>query len=258
MTKRIFLTKIIAAQMAAFLISGVLNGYVFLNGTPLVRADVKENIVQLPQTIIHRFEPQVIPQKQTSRVVVPQITSTPHTNSINSSVPTTIPTLEPLPTTIFPTTIIPTDKPEPTRAPAPTGAPTTQQSQSGGGGASATAQELETISIINQKRQSAGLSQLVQNGQLTTAARRQSADNAQNGQCDHTGSDGSDFAKRARDAGFTGQPYGETVACRATSPQQAVDLWWGSPGHHAILTNSGIKQIGLGWVDNHQTAVVGY
>lgn len=264
MGKRLFLSKVFVAQLSAFVISIYLNDHLFIHGTPIVRADVKQEIAALPATTINTLKtlPQIViqnsqrqsPQTSPSQTF-PQQSSSSNQTVPTSVVPTTNPTAKPL-STVQPTRR-PTQKPTiaPTNPPAsqPTTKPTTPPQAT-----SVSTLEQQTVDEINRRRGEGGLGALSINSQLTTAARRQSSDNEQNGQCDHDGSDGSDPFKRMQDAGFAGQAYGETVACRATSPQQAVDLWWASPPHHAILTNPGIKQIGLGWVNNYQTADVAF
>ncbi len=117
--------------------------------------------------------------------------------------------------------------------------------------------EEQTIALINQRRQEAGLGSLTKNAYLTAAARKHSADMTSKGFCSHTGSDGSDPNKRARDAGYPGNPYGETIGCGHQTAQSIVNGWWESPGHKEILTNGGIRSIGVGWVGSNQTALVG-
>lgn len=117
------------------------------------------------------------------------------------------------------------------------------------------------VTLINQKR--GGLPALSVNAQLTEAARRESRDNSKRGSvgdCSHTGTDGSNFTSRAKDAGYSGFAHGETIGCGHQSAQAIVDAWWNSPGHHAILTNGEITMIGVGWESSNftaQTAVVG-
>lgn len=122
--------------------------------------------------------------------------------------------------------------------------------------------ENEIIQLINQKRAADGLSILSQSGALTQAARRHSRDNSARtsvSDCSHSGSDGSDFVRRAAEAGIGA--YGETIGCGHGSAQSVVDAWLNSPPHKAILTNGSITVIGVGWAqDKHsaQTALVGF
>lgn len=103
-----------------------------------------------------------------------------------------------------------------------------------------------------------GLSILSVNSQLVAAARRHSKDLSERGFCGHTGSDNSTPWTRAREAGYTGRVYGETVGCGYPTAAAVVDAWWGSPGHKAVLTYSGATVIGMGWWERRQTAMVGY
>ncbi|OGK20174.1 hypothetical protein A3C23_01580 [Candidatus Roizmanbacteria bacterium RIFCSPHIGHO2_02_FULL_37_13b] len=195
-----------------------------------------------------------------------------------SETPTTAPTATPLPQqTVKPTSgfswpddlskwissipklNLPTRSPtrEPVRQP-------TQSPQSNNTNISLSTLEQQTVTLINEKRSAEGKSKLVVNSALTKAARTLSADNAGRasiGQCSHFGSDGSDFIKRANQAGYSGSPFGETIGCGHSSAESIVNGWWSSPPHHAILTNGQVKYIGVGWKQaNHtaQTAVVGF
>jgi uncharacterized protein YkwD len=125
-----------------------------------------------------------------------------------------------------------------------------------------TPQEQEMVNLINQRRTGMGLSTLRVNEQLTMAARRHSADIGPNRLCQHNGTDGSSPWSRASDAGYAGFASGEVVACNFSTALGAVDGWWNSPGHYAILTGVSPNDIGCGWWINSegygwQTCLVG-
>lgn len=257
---RRFYAKLFTAQFLAFAVSVFLNQFFFLKGTPIVQADVSARIATLPETVIDSV--QVISQKaqviKKDNPVIPKINP-----SVAVSIPTytpfpKLPTAEPTPTTAPASQ--PTATAVPTHTPASSSTqpakPTTQPTSAPSSGSNSSL-ETETINIINQKRQQIGLSALSVNGQLATAARRHSTDLNNTGRCDHIGSDGSDPAKRVKDAGYTSfSNLGETVGCKQPNPQALVDAWWASPGHHAILVTPGFQFIGMGWVGEYQTAVL--
>lgn len=202
-------------------------------------------IASRAQTIAHN-------SLENTQSVLPSSTITPTAPNAADTI-ISLPTITPIPT-IKPTTIPTQVVEKPTSAPPPVALSSA--------GANLSAIEQEMVTLINQKRGS--LPALVVNAQLVEAARRESRDNASKGNvndCSHTGSDGSNFATRAKDVGYTGFASGETIGCGHQSAQAIVDGWWNSPGHHDILTNGQITTIGVGWVAGNQTAqsaVVGY
>lgn len=161
--------------------------------------------------------------------------------------PTAIPTRVP--------TLVPTKTPTRTPTNAPTSAPTNkpqEPSQPGNSGL-----ESQTISLINAERQKQNLSQLGTDGALTTAARRHAADMCNNSHFDHTGTDGSTFVTRAKDAGYSGFAYGEVIGWQHTSAESIFNGWMQSPPHHDIILYPSVTKIGVGWSGNCVVGVVG-
>lgn len=109
------------------------------------------------------------------------------------------------------------------------------------------AQERQTVDLINQRRAGMGLSQLQVNMSLTQAARRHSADIGPARLCQHNGTDGSSPWDRIAQAGYAGFAMGEVVGCNFASAQGVVDGWWNSPGHYGILVDPTAVNIGCGW-----------
>ncbi|KXK10446.1 MAG: Cysteine-rich secretory protein family protein [Microgenomates bacterium OLB23] len=123
--------------------------------------------------------------------------------------------------------------------------------------ASPTTLEQQILELINQRRTAAGLQTVTIDGALSTAARNHSTYMASSRVgCTHIGQNGSSPLDRAKSAGYNGQVIGETVACGYTTALGAVDGWWSSPPHKAILTSPNARQIGIGWAQNHQTALM--
>lgn len=112
------------------------------------------------------------------------------------------------------------------------------------------AQEQQTVDLINSRRAAMGLGTLQINPALTIAARRHSDDIGPTGLCQHNGTDGSSPWDRIAQAGYTGSAMGEVVGCGFTTAQGVVDGWWGSPGHYAILTDANANDIGCAWYVN--------
>ena len=115
-----------------------------------------------------------------------------------------------------------------------------------------TAQEQQTIDIINARRSSMGLATLRSDPALHRATRRHTADIGPQNLCQHNGTDGSSPWDRAAQAGYTGFAMGEVVGCGYQTAQSVVDGWWASPGHYAVLTSADARAIGCGWWVNAQ------
>jgi uncharacterized protein YkwD len=110
-----------------------------------------------------------------------------------------------------------------------------------------TAEEEQTIALINARRVAMGLPALRIDSTLVQAARRHSSDIGPHGLCQHTGTDGSSPWDRIAQAGYSGSGRGEVVGCNYDTPLAVVDGWWGSPGHYGVLTGNDINDIGCGW-----------
>jgi uncharacterized protein YkwD len=105
--------------------------------------------------------------------------------------------------------------------------------------------ESQALAAINQQRRAQGCASLEVNASLHQAARVHNEDMARNGIFSHTGSNGSSFAQRARDAGYTFTPTGETIAAGYSSAGAVVKGWMDSAPHREILMNCANQHIGL-------------
>lgn len=203
----------------------------FLNSSPILKVHAQQTSAYTTSG----FSPSSLRQVNTTAVVSP-------TEEI---APSATPTLTPTPTHIaspFPTLIV---------------LPTITEQQTSPITSSQSSLASEMIKLINSKRQSMGLSELVLNAALSKAAYRIADDNAHRGalgDCGHTGSDGADFVRRAAEVGYAGVVTGETVGCGHVSAQSIVDAWWNSPGHYGILTSAEITTAGAAWVAGNHTA----
>ncbi len=106
--------------------------------------------------------------------------------------------------------------------------------------------EQQLIDLINQERIALGLPPLRRDERLMQAARRHSADMAENRHCNHIGSDGSDPFDRIRASGYPMASGSEVIACGYQTPQDALLGWKHSPSHWAILTSANYVDIGCG------------
>ena len=123
----------------------------------------------------------------------------------------------------------------------------------------------EVIRLTNDARRrdqpcsSAVNSSVTKNSALHRAAQLHTEDQRRNGVGDdaHIGSDGSNFAERARREGYRGRPIGENFAAGHTSPRMVVQGWISSPGHCRNLMNPSANEIGIGFKESWWTMVLG-
>lgn len=89
---------------------------------------------------------------------------------------------------------------------------------------------------------------LVMDPAARVAARCHSQDMAENDFFSHTGSDGSNFSTRMRDAGYTGSPRNENIAAGNAGGLAATGQWMGSAtGHCDAVMASGNQDVGIGY-----------
>ena len=106
----------------------------------------------------------------------------------------------------------------------------------------------EVVNLINQGRQGAGLPALNVDARLTTSAQNHSIDMACFSLLSHTGSDGSSIEQRIAAAGYPGSNLQEIIyGGTGAYPQTAFDWWMNDPTHHAVIFNTGITDIGVGF-----------
>lgn len=145
------------------------------------------------------------------------------------------PTATPVPPTATP--IPPTPTPPPTATPTPTPRPT------------ASPQFAERLlELVNQKRAEAGLSPLVLDPALASAAQAHSEDMARNGYFSHIGSDRSTPRRRAIDAGY--EPIlvcKENIAGGQATPEEVLDAWMDRQAQRQNILRPGLQHIGIGY-----------
>jgi len=117
------------------------------------------------------------------------------------------------------------------------------------------AEEQDLFDTINAERVALGLVAVELRPDLICAASRHSADIGTTRTCGHTGSDGSGPGDRVAACPGGAGWSGEIVACGQTTPRSAVDAWIGSPGHNAIMFDSGQRYIGVAMYNNYWTAI---
>lgn len=84
------------------------------------------------------------------------------------------------------------------------------------------------------------------NAALHQAAQKHADDMVANDFFSHTGSDGTEFQDRIRNAGFGGTPVAENIAAGNSTAQDTVQQWKNSDGHCRNLMNSSATHVGIG------------
>ena len=109
-----------------------------------------------------------------------------------------------------------------------------------------TSEEQDMLNLVNNLRQNRGLESLRLNTELNLAAYNHSNDMAINNYFSHTGLNNSNFAERAREAGYVGSPRGENIAAGNSGVQATFNQWFNSSGHLNNMLNSDINEMGIG------------
>jgi uncharacterized protein YkwD len=133
------------------------------------------------------------------------------------------------------------ERPSAAKAPAPAPAPARQ---------AAPDFAAQVIELVNRERAAAGCPALVPNDALMQIAQAHSQDMAGHDFFEHDGSDGRTPFQRMLDAGYRYRSAAENIAAGASSPADAVRLWMNSPGHRANILNCGLRETGVGYVDD--------
>jgi uncharacterized protein YkwD len=111
----------------------------------------------------------------------------------------------------------------------------------------------ELLALVNAERQKGGLPPLILDAQLNQAAQRHAQDLANQGNLNHTGSDGSTMQSRIEATGYSWTAIGENIAMGQTTPQAVMTSWMGSSGHRQNIVNPAFSEIGLGYVEDGGT-----
>lgn len=114
----------------------------------------------------------------------------------------------------------------------------------------------EITNLINQARTSAGLPSLTVNAQLASAAQGHSIDMACYSLLSHSGSDGSTPQQRTTTAGYSGSV--EEMIYAGGYPQDAFNWWMGDATHHAVIFDTKVTEIGVGYAYVSDSTYGGY
>ncbi|HAV75837.1 MAG TPA: hypothetical protein DCX53_00630 [Anaerolineae bacterium] len=114
----------------------------------------------------------------------------------------------------------------------------------------------QLISLLNAAREDYGRPALTVNATLMSAAQAHSLDMACNDFLNHSGSDGTWVGDRLVGAGYPYSYYLEIIAIGL--PQDAMNQWRSDKVHWDALTNSRVKEIGVGYVYSKFSSYGGY
>ncbi|MCL4528061.1 MAG: NBR1-Ig-like domain-containing protein [Chloroflexi bacterium] len=115
----------------------------------------------------------------------------------------------------------------------------------------------EIMSLINNARTQAGLKALTLNSRLAAAAQGHSIDMACYGLLSHSGSNGSTIGQRISAAGYPATFY-EEIIYGGGYPQDAFNWWMNDPMHHAVIFDTRVTEIGVGYAYVADTAAGSY
>lgn len=103
----------------------------------------------------------------------------------------------------------------------------------------------QVVKLVNEERTKAGLSPLIMDEDLTSAANVRAKEIKQ--KFSHTRPDGSSFSTVLTDQGIRFRGSGENIAWGQKSPEQVMNDWMNSDGHRANILNKNFKNIGVGY-----------
>lgn len=102
------------------------------------------------------------------------------------------------------------------------------------------------LALHNQDRQSLGLSELLADRQLSSAAQKHADWMARSGRLSHSGESNSSVADRVRREGYSWSSVGENIAHGYASPSSVMSGWLNSTGHRNNIRRSNYRHVGLG------------
>ena len=105
----------------------------------------------------------------------------------------------------------------------------------------------QLLRLINQYRQSQGLSQLKHLPQLTLAAQRHCNDMVRKNYFSHCDPDKRCLKWRLQRVGYRPRVWAENLAAGLQDPEKVVKKWIDSPEHHQILINREVVHAGIGY-----------
>lgn len=106
----------------------------------------------------------------------------------------------------------------------------------------------QVVNLVNEERAKAGLSALVLDETLASAAMVRATEIETS--FSHTRPDGRSFSTVLSDMGIQYRRSGENIALGQQSPQAVMEGWMNSKGHRANILNPNFTKIGVGYRKN--------
>ena len=106
----------------------------------------------------------------------------------------------------------------------------------------------QVVSLVNRERESAGLSPLTIDRNVSQAAAVRAGEIQTS--FSHTRPDGSSFSTALTQAGVSFRSSGENIAYGQKTPQEVMEGWMNSSGHRANILNPDFTAIGVGYTVN--------
>lgn len=101
------------------------------------------------------------------------------------------------------------------------------------------------LAAVNAERQANGRGALTYDARLEAAAQAHAKDMARHGFMSHTGSDGSNLAKRLKRVGYNYCFGAENVAFGQQSLPAVMTAWMNSSGHRKNILNRKARSVGV-------------
>ena len=106
--------------------------------------------------------------------------------------------------------------------------------------------EGEILRLVNAEREKLGISPLLWDSALASAARKHSMDMAENDFFSHASPNGDMPAERAAMENFAGSYIGENISAGRSTPEETMAGWMGSQGHRENILRPEYTHIGVG------------
>ena len=106
----------------------------------------------------------------------------------------------------------------------------------------------QVVNLVNEERTKAGLSALVLDETLASAAMVRATEIETS--FSHTRPDGRSFSTVLSDMGIQYRRSGENIAWGQQSPEAVMEGWMNSEGHRANILNPNFTKIGVGYRKN--------
>ncbi len=108
--------------------------------------------------------------------------------------------------------------------------------------------QYDVLDLVNEEREKYGLTPLIWNSDLASAAYLHCKDMADRGYFAHNTPEGLTPFDRLHELGIQYTVAAENIAAGQPDPKSVVDAWMNSPGHRANILNEKVKEIGIAYV----------